>query len=82
MKTSVKAIYKGEHDIELLEDIDLEVGTELELAFDIPDLPDSSNMELGQSIIRGLKDVISGRVRVVKNARELEAWAEEIGDEI
>ena len=82
MKTSVKAIYKGKHDIELLEDIDLKVGTELELVFDLPALLDSNNTELGQSIIRGLKDVISGRVRVIKNAYELEEWSEELADEV
>ena len=82
MKTSVKAIYKGKHDIELLEDIDLKVGTELELIFDLPASPDSKNTELGQSIIRGLRDVISGRVRVIENAHELEIWSEELADEI
>ena len=78
MKTSVKAIYKGKHDIKLLEDIELDVGAELELIFDIPDLPESKNAKLGQSIVRGLKDVISGRVRVIKNAHELESWSEEL----
>ncbi len=75
---TVKAVYTGNKTIKLLTDVDLEKGTELELTLEIPERSDKS--ELGQRIIRSLKDAVSGRVRVINSAKELDAWAEEIGD--
>lgn len=77
MKT-VKAIYKGKKTIKLLEDVDLADGTQLELRLEIPRKAGQS--ELGQSIIRGLNDAISGRVKVIKNAADLEKLADQIAD--
>jgi len=77
MKT-VKAIYKGNKTIKLLDDVDLADGTQLELRLEIP--RKIVETEFGQRIIRGLNDAVSGKIKVIKNARDLEKWVEEIGE--
>ncbi|MFQ5707389.1 MAG: hypothetical protein ACE5HO_08090 [bacterium] len=77
---TIKAIYKGRKTIQLLEELDLARGTRLELTMDIP--KDSQESELGQSIVRGLHDAVSGRIRVVENAENIESWAEKFSDKI
>ena len=55
-------------------------GTKLELTLEIPKSLDKS--ELGRRIIRGLSHAITGRVRVIESAEDLDEWIEGLGDNI